>query len=134
MLLTFLANGACSVIQKQHQILYPSSYSREFMFFAVLLCAIVFFAVALIKMRPREILAVKGKGFGVLSGVANGLTNFLTLVLAGLENASVLFPILSAGTILASLLCGKFIFKEKLKKNHYFALIFGILAVILFKL
>jgi drug/metabolite transporter (DMT)-like permease len=132
--LTFIANGLCSVIQKQHQTLYPGAYSREFMLFAVLLCAIVFSTAALIRLRPRQIFAVKGKGYAVLSGAANGLMNFFTLVLAGMENASVLFPAISAGTILASLLCGKLIFKEKLKANHYFALGFGILAVVLLKL
>ena len=43
----------------------------------------------------------------VLSGLANGIANFLTLVLAGMENASVLFPIISVGTILVSLHCGR---------------------------
>ncbi len=132
--LTFTANGLCSVIQKQHQTLYPGAYNREFMLFAVLLCAIVFSTAALIRLRPRQILAVKGKGYGILSGVANGLRNFFTLVLAGMENASVLFPAISAGTILASLLCGKFIFKERLRLNHYLALGFGILAVVFLKL
>lgn len=70
----------------------------------------------------------------VLSGLANGIANFLTLVLAGMENASVLFPIISAGTILASLHCGRLLFKEKLRINHYVALAAGIVAVILFKL
>ncbi len=132
--LTFATNGFCSVIQKQHQTLYPGAYNREFMLFAMLLCAIVFSLAALVRLSPRQILAVKGKGYGVLSGVATGLMNFFTLVLAGLENATVLFPIISAGTILASLLCGKLIFKEKLRIHHYLALIFGIAAVVLMKL
>ena len=68
----------------------------------------------------------------VLSGLENVIANFLTLVLAGMENASVLFPIISAGTILASLNCGRLLFKEKLRINHYVALAAGIVAVILF--
>lgn len=132
--LTFAANGFCSVIQKQHQILYPESYSREFMLFAMLVCSAVFSSIALIKARPKEIFKSQGKRYGVISGLANGLASFFTLVLAGMENASVLFPAISAGTILASLLCGRWIFKEKLRVNHYFALIFGILAVVLLKL
>lgn len=132
--LTFAANGFCSVIQKQHQILYPESDSREFMLFAMLVCSIVFSSIALIKARPKEIFKSQGKRYGVISGLANGLASFFTLVLAGMENASVLFPAISAGMILASLLCGRWIFKEKLQVNHYFALIIGILAVVLLKL
>ena len=132
--LTFFCNGFGSVIQKQYQNLYPDAHNREFMLFAMLLCSVVFTAIALTKAKPKEILAMKGKRFGLISGIANGLVSFFTLVLAGLENATVLFPIISAGTIMAALFCGRFVFKEKLKAHHYLALVFGILAVILLKL
>ena len=132
--LTFISNGVCSILQKQHQTFYPAMYSKEFMVFAMLFCLIVFSIICLIKVPFKEFKLIKGKWFGVISGIANGVANFLTLWLAGQENASVLFPMISAGTILASLLCGKFIFKERLKINHYFALVLGISSVVLLKL
>ena len=132
--ITFVSNGICSILQKQHQTLYPEAYSREFMLFAMLFCSVIFVIAALRKVSIRELHTVKGKRYGILSGLANGVANFLTLVLAGLENASVLFPIISAGTILAALLCGRFLFKEKLKVNHYLAIGAGIAAVVLLKL
>lgn len=132
--ITLLCNGVASVLQKQHQTLYPEAYSREFMFFAMLLCAVIFGATVLKKLSFAEIRAAKGKRFGVLSGLTNGMANFLTLLLAGFENASILFPVISAGTILGALLCGRFVFKEKLKVNHYAALLTGIVAVVLLKL
>ena len=132
--ITFVCNGICSILQKQHQTLYPEAYSREFMLFAMLLCSVIFAISALRKVSFRELNTIKGKRYAVLSGLANGAANFLTLVLAGLENASVLFPIISAGTILGSLLCGRLLFKEKLKVNHYVALAAGIAAVVLLKL
>ncbi|MBE6609195.1 MAG: hypothetical protein E7634_00850 [Ruminococcaceae bacterium] len=132
--ITFVCNGICSILQKQHQTLYPEAYSREFMLFAMLLCSLIFVISALRKVSLRELNTIKGKRYGILSGLANGGANFLTLVLAGLENASVLFPIISAGTILGSLLCGRLLFKEKLKVNHYAALAAGIAAVVLLKL
>ena len=132
--ITFACNGICSILQKQHQTLYPEAYSREFMLFAMLLCSVVFLISAFRTISPKELKEIKGKRYGVLSGLANGIANFLTLVLAGMENASVLFPIISAGTILASLLCGRLLFKEKLKINHFVALAAGIVAVVLLKL
>ena len=104
------------------------------MLFAMLLCSVIFSISAFSKISPKKLIAIKGKRYGVLSGLANGIANFLTLVLAGMENASVLFPIISAGTILASLLCGRLFFQEKLKANHYVALASGIAAVVLLKL
>jgi len=132
--ITFVCNGICSILQKQHQTLYPEAYSREFMLFAMLLCSVIFAISALRKVSLYELKTIKGKRYAVLSGLANGGANFLTLVLAGLENASVLFPIISAGTILGALLCGRLLFKEKLKVNHYVALVAGIAAVVLLKL
>ena len=132
--ITFAVNGINSILQKQHQTLYPSQYSREFMFFAMLVCTVVFVGIMLIKMPVAEIKATPGKHYGLISGVGNGLANFFTLILAGMENASVLFPIISAGTILGVLLFGRLVFKEKLKTNHYIALVLGIIAVILLKL
>ena len=104
------------------------------MLFAMLPCSVVFAILTLRKMSLRELKRIMGKRYAVLSGLANGAANFLTLVLAGLENASVLFPIISAGTILGALLCGRFLFQEKLKANHYAALAAGIVATVLFKL
>lgn len=132
--ITLACNGICSILQTQHQMLYPEAYSKEYMLFAMLLCSVIFSISALKKISPKELKMIKGKRYGVLSGLANGIANFLTLVLAGLENASILFPIISAGTILASLLCGRLLFREKLKANHYVALASGIVAVILLKL
>ena len=132
--LTFLCNGACSILQKQHGMRYPDAYTREFMLFAMLVCAVFFSVTALAKNTLRGIGKIKGKRFGALAGVAMGLSGFFTLSLAGLENASVLFPMISGGTMLGVLLFGRFLLKEKLKINHYAALLFGIAAVVLLKL
>lgn len=132
--ITFVCNGVCSILQKQHQTLYLKLYNTEFMLFSALLCSLVFFIVALKKFSIKDIKTVRGKSYGVLSGLANGTANYLTLILAGMENASVLFPIISAGTILACVFCGRVLFKEKLKANHYVALVLGIVAVVLLKL
>ena len=131
---TFLCNGVCSILQAEHQTAYPSLYNREFMLFAMLLCAAVFTVAALIRVPPAQIYATPRKGLGILSGVTNSLANFFTLMLAGMENASVLFPIVSAGTILTAMLCGRVIFKERLRVTQYAALALGIFAIVLMKL
>jgi drug/metabolite transporter (DMT)-like permease len=132
--LTFISNGACSVLQKEHQTLFPKLYSNEFMLFAMLLCSLIFSIVCISKTGLKETFGSKGKLCGVLSGIANGLASFLTLTLAGFENASVLFPIISVGTLLGALLCGRLVFGEKLKPNHYLAIALGAAAVVLLKL
>ena len=134
LLLTFLSNGFCSILQKEHQRHYPGLYLPEFMLYAMLVCAIFFGAKTVLQSKQRKRGSLRGKRWGVLSGVTNGLANYCTLALAGMENASVLFPAISAGTILLSLLCGTVVFGERLKPPHWIALITGIAAVVFLKL
>jgi len=131
---TFIANGIASVLQKEHQTAYPEQYNSEFMLFAMLLASVIFDLAFFIKNRPSVLKKIKGKRYGVLSGVTNALANFLTLILAGLENATVLFPVISVGKIIAAIFCGRFVFREKLKSNHYAAIVFGIVAVMFLKI
>lgn len=107
--ITFLTNGIASILQKEHQLAYPEQYSREFMFFAMLLASVAFNLVFFIKKRRSDIKHVNGKRFGALS---NNL---------GRNDISVM-------------LCGRFVFREKLKLNHYTAIILGIVAVVLLKI
>ena len=132
--LTFLANGVCSILQKMHGTRFPEGHSDEFMLFAMLSCSVIFSTAILLQKRKAQIKMEHKLWLGVLSGATNGLAGFFTLILAGLENATVLFPVISAGTLLGALLCGRFVFKEKLRCHHYASLLFGMLAVVLLKL
>jgi drug/metabolite transporter (DMT)-like permease len=132
--ITFLGNGVYSILQKEHQTLYPSMYNREFMVFALFLATVIYLLIFLSKKPITAPKRVKGKSFALLAGITTALSGTLTLSLAAMENASILFSILSAGGILASLACGRLVFREKLKLNHYAALLLGITSIILMKI
>jgi drug/metabolite transporter (DMT)-like permease len=132
--LTFVANGVMSIIQKLHQTECPSQYVNEFMTVGMFVCSLFFCVCALIKVRPKRILQIKGKKFGALAGICIAVANFCTTMLVGMENASALFPAITAGALALNLVCGLVVFKEKLKLNHYIAVVFGVCAVIFLKL
>ncbi len=132
--LTFLTNGVCSVLLKYHQLKFPQAYNSEFMLYAMATCFLIYLVVALFKVRPSNFKSTTGKRYGVYSGLCNGIANFCTILLAGYENASVLFPTISVGTILGALICGRILFKEKLNVSHYIALAFGLIAIVFLKL
>lgn len=131
---TFLANGFNSVLQKYHQEKFSSDYCKEFMFWAMLVCFVVFLFVNMKKISAKKLVHTEGKIYGVTAGITNALVGYLTIKSAGFENASVLFPIISAGTILGVIIVGKLLFKEKLKYNHIVAFVSGITAVIFLKM
>ena len=131
---TFIFNGVCSVLQKMHQNYYPGQYLNEFMLSAMIFSTTAFVIAFLIKVPLKEFKLAQGKKYAVISGFANAIANYATLSLSGTEQASVLFPMISAGTILAVLLCGRYILKESLKANHFVGFIFGLAAVVFLKI
>lgn len=131
---TLLCNGVCSILQKEHQSAFPGQYNMMFMTYAMLVCSIVYLGIILTRMSKKEFLCAKGKMYSVLAGITNAAANYLTLRLAGFENASVLFPIVSAGTIFGALISGRLIFGEKIRFDQLTALIIGIVAIVLLKL
>lgn len=131
---TFICNGICSILQKMHQIKYPGEYCSEFMLFAMLVCSVIFTAISIKNIPSKKYICIKGKRYAVLSGIANAVANYSAIALAGSENASVLYPAISAGTILGTLICGTVMFKEKLRFSQLIALISGITAIVLLKL
>ena len=128
---TLMANGICSIIQKYHQIKFPSLYRTEFMIFA-LLCVLLI----LTTIKPDHAQKQKNKlsWLGLISGALNGTANYIVLFLSATENASVLFPIVSVANISIVWLIGILFFKEKLTVLQTIGLILGVSSIVLLKL
>ncbi len=136
-LLTLVSNGLCSCLQKQHQTKYPGLYLNEFMCDSMLFATLIFAAAFVISRRKTVSLLKTKKGihkFGILSGFANAGVNFLTLALAACSDASALFPLISAGTIVSTSAAGILLFRERLEKRQLAALLAGFAAVVCLKL
>lgn len=134
LLITFFCNGFNSILQIKHQQLFPHAYTDEFMIFATSIPFLFFSITLLLKDGISPLKRSKGKGYGIFTGIANGGANFFTLILAAKENASILYPILSAGTLFMAICSGIFIFKEKQSLFRICGFLLGITAVILLKI
>ena len=131
-ILTLLFNGGCSVIQKIHQIRFPTLYRNEFMVWAMLTTWLVLVIISLFQKEQSN--KIPFTVLGVISGAMNGFANYIVLYLAALENATVLFPIVSAANTVAVWVLGRFMFKEKLTPSGIIGLVMGIAAVVLLKI
>lgn len=128
---TLLANGVGSVVQKMHQTQFPGQYTEEFLVVNSAVCLLVFGVLLLMKQRPvRCKPTVNSIGVGLCSG---GIT-FFTLILAGLEGAALLFPMIAVCTLAAALLNGRLFFKERLTVVQIIGCICGAIAIFLLKL
>ena len=131
-LATLLLNGLCSVIQKLHQLSFPTLYKTEFMFWSLLCVSLILTVTNIIKRDGKQ--KIKFSLLGTASGVGNCIANYIVLYLSATENASVLFPIISVINIIAVWLFGIIFFKEKLKALQSIGLVIGIASVILLKI
>ena len=138
-ILTLISNGICSVIQKEHQTLFPGEYKAEFMVFGMAAAFVLFLFIGFFTKsdKNREMTAERLKAsyaLGFFAGACNCGANLLTLYLAAAENASILFPILSAANAVVACLVGRFVFKERLTPLQIISIGLGIASVVLLKI
>lgn len=132
--LTFVCNGACSVLQKAHQIRYPGAYCTEFMLSAMLVCCLLCGVLAAIRHKQFCLGGGRGALSAGLSGVFNAVANYCTIRLAAAEDAAFLFPAVSVGTICLSLLCGRVLFGERVRLPQLLSCLLGLIAILLLKI
>ena len=129
--LSFAGNGICSTVQKIYQMKSDGAYKSEFMVIAYIVSAAILFVAAAIYEREDILRNIK-KGIGEIfvSGVANAVVNLLVMVLSLRLAASFVFPIISAGSIMLTVLISVMYYKEKLSPAQKKGILFGLLAII----
>lgn len=133
-LITFLANGGCSIIQTIQRNAFKEvdgMYRNEFMIIAFLLFVTVTLVLSLFTER-EDIPACAKKGWllAIICGVANAVVNLLTMVLQSYIPVSVLFPLVSAGGLVLTYFLSRFLYKEKLSLVQNIGFILGVISVI----
>lgn len=131
-IILFVSSGFTSVIQRLQQIAFDGQYDSVFMAISLTMVVSILCAIALIKEHKELKLALKISCVpAVLSGVATGMLNLCTMLCTKMFPASVFFPVLMASNIILSTLFGIFLFKEKLSKTQFTAIILGVICVVL---
>lgn len=133
--LAFLGNGVCTTAQKVQQINQNQAYKNEFMALSLLVVTVVCLVFSLLyhKNDFKPIFTKPIIILPLICGGANALVNYLVMVLSHID-ASLLFPIVSAGGIILTGVISLTIFKERFSKQQFLGMIFGIFAVIFLNL
>lgn len=138
--LIFLLNGGVSVASKVHQLpqftdIAASTTGFVFIqgFAQALLCSI---ALAFVGPKHKEELKAipkfKALGFSSGNAIGSGIYVMIQLVCASKLPASVLFPMITGGTIIFSALAGWLFFKEKITKNAFLGIALCLAGTCLF--
>ena len=134
----FLLNGFVSVISKEHQISDMAVSSSAYVILTSLVKVIVCGAI-LIAYKIKGTDCVKKQKSGikpilllVSSALISGLSYMLQLNGASKLPATVLYPIVTGGSIVFTALAGRLVLKEKLTKQMIFGLIICVAGTCLF--
>ena len=127
----FVLNGFVSILSKCHQVgtVFGPVDSTAFVRYAAVSRFVSSFGLLLGKKANPVPAAPKGKVLGLISGAAliGGLSYLLQLVGARDLPASVLYPMITGGSIIFSTLSGMVFFKERPQRKQ----LLGILACFL---
>jgi multidrug transporter EmrE-like cation transporter len=131
-LFAFIGNGACSTVQKLQQIASGGRYKNEMMILALLIVITVMVLLAGCTERKQALDHLKiGARYFILCGAANGAVNLLVMILSGRMPVSLMFPIISAGGIVATFIISTVFYKEKLSRPQLVGFILGTVSVVL---
>ncbi len=132
--LMFFGNGLCSVVQKSEQLRLGESGQNLFMIFALAFCTLMLAVVSLFfKSERTNLLPTLKNGWWLagLCGILNGLVNYLVLYLNPRVPSSVLFPLVSGGSMIFILLWSLLVKKERFTVRQIVGFIIGIASIVM---
>lgn len=127
----FIIGGLGDFNSKVYQFYGIIEYKELFIFYIFVSALLISLIMLVIKRRGLTMLDML---FGILVGIPNQLTSYYLIKSLESIEASVAFPIYSAGTILMVNLVNILLFKEKLNKKQYVAIGIIVIALILLNL
>lgn len=131
-LLAFLGNGMCTVMQNMQQRAFVGAYKSEFMILSYAMVAAVMLSMALLKDRKNLKQHVKAGWYvAPICGALNGMVNLFVMILSARMAVSLMFPLISAGGLVVTYLVSRFVYKEKLTKLQFAGFVLGAAAVVL---
>ena len=133
--LTAVGNGMLSIIQKVQQLKFDNRFNHEFMVIALALSAALLLCCGIIRDRAdlKEILRF-GVPYAAGSGCANGLNNFLGLVLNTLLPLSIISPLNAGVKIVLSFFCSRLLFREHYIPRQIIGVAVGAAALVFLNL
>lgn len=131
--LAFFGNGMCSTFQNMQVRAYEGALKSEFMIAALVMAAVIMFAAAFAGDR-KEIPTVLRRGAPIAMGYGlfNAVVNLLVIELlrAGELPTSMIFPCISAGSMVLAFLVSVFLYKEKMSVKQITGFFIGIAAIV----
>lgn len=130
--IAFVGNGMCSLSQTLQQNAFHGAGKNELMIMALVIVVLGSAVMMLLQERKEiKVYIKRGTVKGLACGVANGIVNMLVMVMLGAMPASVVFPLITGGSIVFTYVISRTVFHEKLSKRQTIGFVLGVASIIL---
>ncbi len=134
-IIMFIGNGMCTVVQTAQQRATDGEFKAELMMTAMLVVAVVSIVGAFISSKETVLPTMKkGWYFGGICGVFNGVVNLFVMLLVAMLPVSLVMPLACGGSLLITYVLSAILFKEKLNLWQNIGFVAGLVAVVLLNL
>lgn len=134
-LLNVVTSCIIGITKREQQLRFKGACDNEFMIISLFGAFLFLFIYGFIKEREKLKTAVKsGMLFGMVAGVFNGATNFLSLVIYNFVPISIVSPVSTGGGIVLSFVISSVLYKEKFTPRQIISAVIGVIALVLFKI
>jgi len=131
--LAFVGNAGCSIVQRTQQVQYNGEYGNMMMFFATMLSALACMMIYLKSDKSDAINKIKHIWLTpVLAGVCNVILNIFVMLMATTDlSPSFIYPVIGVGGLGIVVIFSLFLFKEKMCWWQWIGIVTGAVAVAL---
>lgn len=132
LIIAFISNGMCSVVQNAQQRRFDGAQNGNFMILALIISTAVLLVISLVFERKTILDSLK-KGLVLSSacGLCNGATNYLVMVIIAVVASSVFFPVLSAGQLVLTFIISVTLYREKFIPRQIAGLVCGLASLVM---
>lgn len=130
-LIVFVGNAGCSIVQKTQQMHFNGQYGNFLMLLTTALVTLVCLVAYLKsdKTEAREIIKTAWY-IPVLTGICNALSNlFIIFLTTSVLSPSLIYPVIAVGGIMVVTVFSAFVFKEKMQWWQWLGVLVGGIAV-----
>ena len=132
----FILNGFTSVVSKEHQISASSVPAIDFLILdslaKMVICTVLYLLLKKKQTNPRKKESLKGFLFIPVVAATGGGSYLLQLIGAEHLPATVLYPMVTGGTIIFTAVAGRVFFKEKISKKMALAILICVIGTCMF--
>ncbi|MGN1061563.1 MAG: EamA family transporter [Candidatus Scatosoma sp.] len=131
--LTFLGNGACSIVQRTQQTAFDGKFG-SFMMASAMLISVLFGVLYYLKSDKSDskVILKSSVPYPVLAGIFNAVMNLCVMALAtSALSPSIIYPVLAVGGLAVTTLFSTLVFKEKIFWRQWIGIGVGAVALAL---